>query len=1165
MAEDLGTGTVTITLDETGALGSANDLGDRIERILDRASRDAGLRIVRNITRAIDRVNPAEIRITADTSRFEAAVNGFNNLGSAPIRVTPDVDRARFEAAIAEALAGLEVSVSVVPDLDGFDARIRAHNAPDIRVGVDSRGVDAASGSVGKLSAALRSLGSSLGSVGALGGVLNDIRNLSGAAAALPAVIGAAGVAIVTLKLATNGLGEAFGTALTANTKDFEKALKDMTPAAQGAAKEIRALKPGFDALKASAQGAFLGPLKGSFTDLGKALSPLKGFVTNLAGAFGEVANEGVKVGTSKPFIDSLKASFETVTLVVQQLSRFVAPLGKAFSQMSTSVTNAFQGPLTSALSGAADKFTKFVDTADLGSKAVDWVSGAAVVFKSLGDVVDNVKGILGGLFDAASASGAQSFTGILGTLLGVLNEFVNSGPVQAALASLFQAFDTALGVIGPVLSSIASIAGPALQAIAEAVTPVIDALSSALLPILPPLAAAFSSLVTALTPIISLIGTTLADVIAAVAPLLFTLATTFGTIATALTPLITQLVDGLAPIFAQLAPIITQLVTALAPLIEALVAALLPVLPPIIDAFLAILNAVLPLLPPLASLVTIVLQFATTMITALAPVLSFIAGILSWTAINIVVPIIQGLVVVINGIIDVLSAVISAASSFVTSVVGFFSDLGSNVASIVSGLVSAVTGFLSSMWSTAKSLTSAGVSAVVGFFTALPGRARSALSSLGSALVGVITSASASVVSAVTSLVSKAVGLVKALPGKAKAALSGIGSALASAGRQLIQGMINGVKAMAGKIAGAAKAVVKGAIDGAKSILGIHSPSKVFHEIGVFTGKGFVNGLTSTEADIKRAAESVIGKIRDAFKGKNSKLDDRLIAQVKGTEKKLLKLADQRDKIAEKIKKANDLAASVSKNALQLGSLQNVFANADKNGGGIKGITEGIDQAITKVRTFNADINALAKKGLRKDLLSQIIGLGPDQGAKLADTLANASKGQIADLNAAQADLAKASKKLGQDSADKLFDAGKQASKGFLAGLKAQQKDVEDLMLSIARAMTKSIRKALGIKSPSKVFRGIGHYSMEGLGLGLEDRMRNVARTARGAASAITDPFGAAGSLGTGGTFNVAQRGAGSAGAGRTVTNNVTVNEVGDAHATAERVVQRLVAAAGL
>jgi phage-related protein len=892
---------------------------------------------------------------------------------------------------------------------------------------------------------------------------------------------------------------------------------------------------------------------------------------------------------------------------------------------IAAAVSEAFGVRLGNAIGDAGARFGTFLSGLAASGRAVELVSSAATVFQQLGTIAGNVGGIISGVFKAAndaggglldnlalvtgkfeefvkSAQGQESIGDIFKTLstvaaqlgpifsalvtqvgaiapalapvfetlgpalVGLINalgpalaaiapalQSVASGlsgafaaigpalgPVGEAIGGILEALSPLLPVIGQIVAAVGGALAPVLSALAAALAPVVTALADALTPVLPPLTAAFTTLAAALTPLITLIGSTLGQVIQAVAPLLTTLATVFQQIATAMTPVIEQLTSQLAPVFAQLTPLISQLVTAIAPLIQQLVAALLPVLPPIIEAFLAIQLAVIQVLPPLIQLATALAPFVSLMIAALAPVNQFAAEIIKWIAINAVVPVIQNVVGALTSIISVVVRVLNSVRGFVTSVVGFFISLRASVVGAVAGLVASV----------------------VGFFLSLPGRARGAVSSIVGLLTGVFSSAKAAVISQVTSLVTSAVSLVRSLPGRARAALGGVSGLLRSAGADLIRGFIEGVKSQAGAIASAAKSVVSGAISSAKSALGIASPSKVFAEIGKFTGQGFIKGLLGTEADIKRAAESVIGKIREAFKGKNTRLDDQLVASVQRAQKQLIRLAEQREAIAEKIKKANELAVSVSQAALSAFSLQNLA----RDGGGIRGLTDGIESAITKIQKFNSQVNALAKRGLRKDLLSQIIGLGPDQGADLANALSRATGSQLEDLNEAQKQLAAASKKLGRDSADNLFDAGKQASKGFLAGLKDQQEDIEDLMLSIARAMARSIRNALGIRSPSKVFRDIGRFTMDGLSNGVEDRLNSVRRSVLGAASAVTDPFGGSSSLGSIGVTSGGQaavQGRNSV-VGRSQVNNIVINEVSDGQEVVNRLMARLALAGG-
>ena len=111
----------------------------------------------------------------------------------------------------------------------------------------------------------------------------------------------------------------------------------------------------------------------------------------------------------------------------------------------------------------------------------------------------------------------------------------------------------------------------------------------------------------------------------------------------------------------------------------------------------------------------------------------------------------------------------------------------------------------------------------------------------------------------------------LRELPGTIKTAFSQAINAAKSfisqaiqAGRDLINGFITGIKETASNLANAAKNVVGNAISAAKSALKIHSPSRVFKDIGFYTVKGFAVGLT----DNAKMAADAMNKVIDPLTG---------------------------------------------------------------------------------------------------------------------------------------------------------------------------------------------------------------------------------------------------------------------------------------------------------
>jgi len=94
----------------------------------------------------------------------------------------------------------------------------------------------------------------------------------------------------------------------------------------------------------------------------------------------------------------------------------------------------------------------------------------------------------------------------------------------------------------------------------------------------------------------------------------------------------------------------------------------------------------------------------------------------------------------------------------------------------------------------------------------------------------------------------------------------AGIPKKLEKMGQDMIQGLINGIKSMASSVVNAVSDTVSGAVDAAKNFLGINSPSKVFMEIGGFTGEGFALGIDRTINDVAGAVKDMAGMSVDVI-----------------------------------------------------------------------------------------------------------------------------------------------------------------------------------------------------------------------------------------------------------------------------------------------------------
>ncbi|MFC9680011.1 phage tail tape measure protein [Streptomyces sp. NPDC056948] len=394
---------------------------------------------------------------------------------------------------------------------------------------------------------------------------------------------------------------------------------------------------------------------------------------------------------------------------------------------------------------------------------------------------------------------------------------------------------------------------------------------------------------------------------------------------------------------------------------------------------------------------------------------------------------------------------------------------------------------------------------ALVAWVTTMPGKVASAVSSMASKLAARAAAAWQAFQVATAKKVVAFIGYVRSLPGKISAGIGSLNRLLVSKGTAVVQGLWSGIQSMGGwiksKLLGWARSMIPGPI--AKA-LGIASPSKVTRAQGRWIARGLIDGLTGSSKQVKSASTKLADIIRDSLNpGKRRTKGLKAISS--GT-KQLLKLAGQETKLAARMKaatksiadqrKARDkLAADVKKGVLDSANI----TSKDNTGGWpvtAGSILAGLQQDTVAAQTFAKDLAMLRKKGVRADLVAQIAQAGVEQGSAAAAALANANSGQIKQINAQQKLLVSAAGSAGATAGNAMYGAGIDAANGLIRGLQKQQKAIEAQMLKIAKGMSKSIKKALGIKSPSRVMALVGQYTAQGLIRGVEGQRNAVNRS---------------------------------------------------------------------
>lgn len=186
----------------------------------------------------------------------------------------------------------------------------------------------------------------------------------------------------------------------------------------------------------------------------------------------------------------------------------------------------------------------------------------------------------------------------------------------------------------------------------------------------------------------------------------------------------------------------------------------------------------------------------------------------------------------------NLLTFAVNIVRNLWTGIVNLFRSFSSTGVNIANGLVSRVLGFFRNLYNSASSI-----------FTMLRNFGASIWNALKQTVVSIAQSIWRITVQRFTSMVNSIRNIFSTVKNTISSIWGGVmdffrGINLKEIGKNIIQGLINGIGSMASSLVDKVKGVVDNAIEGAKNLLGINSPSRVFMEFGEFTGEGYNVGL---------------------------------------------------------------------------------------------------------------------------------------------------------------------------------------------------------------------------------------------------------------------------------------------------------------------------------
>lgn len=291
------------------------------------------------------------------------------------------------------------------------------------------------------------------------------------------------------------------------------------------------------------------------------------------------------------------------------------------------------------------------------------------------------------------------------------------------------------------------------------------------------------------------------------------------------------------------------------------------PAIQPLLNAFVNLWNAIQPIVNVIASSLMPVFQilgaflggFVSGVMGALTTAFNVLAGVA-----RVLTPVIQFVGSVIQALAPIFVTVAGFIGQLMGQFVGFNGVLGV-VGKVVSSVFSGIIGFGSRLFGSLS-----------GVFNNIANGFRIMGSGLGSVGSG-ISNTFSSIIGFAGRMVSGIIGAVSGVAGRIASHFSGVFGAISRAignvtdiGANIVNGIAQGIRGAWGSVTSAIGALTDMIPKKIRSLLGIHSPSRVMRDmVGKFIPQGIAVGMTSQEGFISSHAQ----KLKDQLIGSMSNI----------------------------------------------------------------------------------------------------------------------------------------------------------------------------------------------------------------------------------------------------------------------------------------------------
>jgi hypothetical protein len=286
-----------------------------------------------------------------------------------------------------------------------------------------------------------------IGIAGLIVAAIPAIVDLSGLIALLPPLILAAGAALVVLKLAFKGVGDAISAGLKGDWNKWEKAHKDFPKSAHDFAAAVVIVAASWRKLQKAVQSEFFHGLGAELRHLNDTYLPtLSKWLPRISAEFGEMFRHLSEWLRQPAQVATIEGIFRNLDGILRGLLGTVKPLVQIFLDLAA-VAAPRLADMSENLAMSLQRIADHVSALRANGQLGEWVDKARSALNTLIQIFKDLGGVIGAFYTGATADG-KPFLEAIREQTKALNEWAHSTDGQAVAAGLAAVGEAIIGVV---------------------------------------------------------------------------------------------------------------------------------------------------------------------------------------------------------------------------------------------------------------------------------------------------------------------------------------------------------------------------------------------------------------------------------------------------------------------------------------------------------------------------------------------------------------------------------------------------------------------------------------------------------------------------------------------------------------------------------------------